>query len=304
MSDRAGGTRKNPRHEARETGPSLFALCAVAVIGAVVKGAIVGSILGNVLLILGMAFVVGGVKHGPQKFGAEQGRMISLLLLLAVGALAIPSLTSALHTPAAGHEAGLSLFVSIALLIVFGLSLPAAMQKQPGTAGANVKAHHAAAVTEHRDLWPLSFAIAMLAISGVGAAFVSEWFVHALEPFIKQLGISEAFAGLVIVAIAGNAIENVVGIQLAAKGQADYAVSVILQSPLQVARVLAPLLVLLSHVVAPVALTLVFSPLLLAAMLLTAIIAMVVVFDGESTWLEGAALLALYAVIAAAFWWG
>lgn len=121
------------------------------------------------------------------------------------------------------------------------------MQKQPGTAGANVKAHHAAAVTEHRDLWPLSFAIAMLAISGVGAAFVSEWFVHALEPFIKQLGISEAFAGLVIVAIAGNAIENVVGIQLAAKGQADYAVSVILQSPLQVALVLAPLLVLLSH---------------------------------------------------------
>jgi Ca2+:H+ antiporter len=108
----------------------------------------------------------------------------------------------------------------------------------------------------------------------------------------------------VIVAIAGNAIENVVGIQLAAKGQADYAVSVILQSPLQVALVLAPLLVLLSHVVAPVALTLVFSPLLLAAMLLTAIIAMVVVFDGESTWLEGAALLALYAVIAAAFWWG
>ena len=116
---------------------------------------------------------------------------LRLFALCAV--LAIPSLTSALHTPAAGHEAGLSLFVSIALLIVFGLSLPAAMQKQPGTAGANVKAHHAAAVTEHRDLWPLSFAIAMLAISGVGAAFVSEWFVYALEPFIKQLGISEAF---------------------------------------------------------------------------------------------------------------
>ncbi len=281
---------------------SIFALRAG--LTEVVKGAIVGSILGNVLLILGMAFVVGGVKHGPQKFGAEQGRMISLLLLLAVGALAIPSLTSALHTPSAGHEAGLSLFVSIALLIVFGLSLPAAMQKQPGTAGADVKAHHAAAVTEHTNLWPLGFAIAMLAISGLGAAFVSEWFVHALEPFIKALHISEAFAGLVIVAIAGNAIENVVGIQLAAKGQADYAVSVILQSPLQVALVLAPLLVLLSHIVAPVALTLVFSPLLLAAMLLTAIIAMVVVFDGESTWLEGAALLALYAVIAAAFWWG
>ena len=281
---------------------SIFALRAG--LTEVVKGAIVGSILGNVLLILGLAFVVGGVKHGPQKFGAEQGRMVSLLLLLAVGALAVPSLTSALHTPAAGHEAGLSIFVSIALLIVFALSLPATMQKQPGTPGADKAAHHAAALVDHANLWPLSFALVMLGISGLGAAFVSEWFVHALEPFIHALHISEAFAGLVIVAIAGNAIENVVGIQLAARGQADYAVSVILQSPLQVALVLAPLLVLLSHVVAPVALTLVFSPLLLAAMLLTAIIAMVVVFDGESTWLEGSALLALYAVIAAAFWWG
>lgn len=175
---------------------------------------------------------------------------------------------------------------------------------RPTSCPADRSAHHAAAVTDHAHLWPMGFALTMLAISGLGAAFVSEWFVHALEPFIKTLHISEAFAGLVIVAIAGNAIENVVGIQLAAKGQADYAVSVILQSPLQVALVLAPLLVLLSHIVAPVALTLVFSPLLLAAMLLTAVVAMVVVFDGESTWLEGAALLALYAVIASAFWWG
>jgi Ca2+:H+ antiporter len=280
---------------------SIFALRAG--LTEVVKGAIVGSILGNVLLILGLAFVVGGVKHGPQRFGAEQGRMISLLLLLAVAALSIPSLTNALHTPAAGHEVGLSRFVAIALLIVFGLSLPAALQKQPGTAGAD-KSHHAAAMAEHTNLWPLGFAIGMLAISGLGAAFVSEWFVHALEPAIEALHISQAFAGLIIVAIAGNAIENVVGIQLAAKGQADYAVSVILQSPLQVALVLAPVLVLISPLVSTVSLTLVFSPLLLAAMLLTAIVAMVVVFDGESTWLEGSALLALYAVIGAAFWWG
>ena len=111
-------------------------------------------------------------------------------------------------------------------------------------------------------------------------------------------------AGLVIVAIAGNAIENVVGIQLAAKNQADYAVSVILQSPLQVALVLAPLLVLISHFVAPVALTLVFPPLLLAAMILAAVVTVVVMLDGESTWLEGVALIALYFVIAAAVWWG
>ncbi len=280
---------------------SIFALRAGLV--GVVQGAIVGSILGNVLFILGLSFVIGGVKNGPQKFGAEQGRMISLLLLLAVGALAIPSLVSALHTKAESHTGALSVIVSIVLLIVFGLSLPAAMQKQPGTAGAD-KAQHSAAHENHVDGWPLWFAMFMLALSGVGAALVSEWFIHALEPAIEALHISEAFAGLVIVAIAGNAIENVVGIQLAAKGQADYAVSVILQSPLQVALVLTPLLVLLSYIVAPVPLSLVFPPLLLAAMLLTAVVAMVVVFDGESTWLEGSALLALYVVIAAAFWWG
>ena len=280
---------------------SIFALRAG--LTDVVQGAIVGSILGNVLLILGLAFVVGGLKFGTQKFGAEQGRMISLLLVLGVAALCIPSLTSSLHTPAAGHEVGLSNIVAIAMLIVFGLSLPAALQKQPGTAGGTGTAVPAA---HHANLWPLGMAIGLLAISGVGAAFVSEWFVHALEPAIEALGISQAFAGLVIVAIAGNAIENVVGIQLAAKNQPDYAVSVILQSPLQVVLVLAPLLVLLSHFgfVAPHPLTLVFPPLLLAAMILAAIVTVVVMLDGESTWLEGVALLALYTVIAAAFWWG
>lgn len=281
---------------------SIFALRAG--LTTVVQGAIVGSILGNVLMILGLAFVVGGVKFGPQHFGAEQGRMVSLLLVLGVAALCIPSLTSSLHTPAAGHEQALSNVVAIALLVIFGLSLPASLQKQPGTAGAGTDASHSAAAIEHTNLWPMSMAIGMLALSGLGAAFVSEWFVHALEPAIKALGISEAFAGLVIVAIAGNAIENVVGIQLAAKNQPDYAVSVILQSPLQVVLVLAPTLVLLSQWIAPVGLTLVFPPLLLAAMILATIITVVVMLDGESTWLEGSALLALYVVIATAFWWG
>lgn len=278
---------------------SIFALRAGLV--GVVQGAIVGSILGNVLLILGLAFVVGGVKFGPQRFGAEQGKMISLLLVLGVAALCIPSLTSSLHTPAAGHEEALSTVVAVALLIVFALSLPASLQKQPGTPGAGKPVDPN---DEHVALWPTTFAVAMLAVSGVGAAFVSEWFVHALEPAIKALGISEAFAGLVIVAIAGNAIENVVGIQLAAKNQPDYAVSVILQSPLQVVLVLTPVLVLLSHWVAPVPLTLVFPPLLLAAMILATLVTVVVVLDGESTWLEGVALLTLYVVTAAAFWWG
>jgi len=112
------------------------------------------------------------------------------------------------------------------------------------------------------------------------------------------------FAGLVVVAVAGNAIENVVGIQLAWRNQADYAVSVILNSSLQVALGLIPVLVLLSYVIGGSVLTLVLPPLLLVALLLTTIVTTFVVYDGESIWLEGLALVGLYVIIAASFWWG
>jgi Ca2+:H+ antiporter len=151
--------------------------------------------------------------------------------------------------------------------------------------------------------WPLPVAIGVLAVSGLGAAFVSDWFVDALIPAIKSLGISQAFAGLVIVAIAGNAVENVVGIQLAAQNKADHALSVILQSPLQIALVLAPVAVLAAPAVGAT-FTLVLSPLLIAALTIAVLVTVIVVLDGESNWYEGVTLTALYAVLATAFWWG
>jgi Ca2+:H+ antiporter len=144
----------------------------------------------------------------------------------------------------------------------------------------------------------------MLTASALAAAFVSDWFVTALEPAMHTLGISEAFAGLVIVAIAGNAIENVVGVQLALKNQSEYAFAVIINSPLQIALVLAPALVILSNVFGFTALTLVFSPLLVVAVLLAVLVTVLITFDGHSNWLEGAALIGLYGVIAGTFWWG
>jgi Ca2+:H+ antiporter len=144
----------------------------------------------------------------------------------------------------------------------------------------------------------------MLAATGLGAAFVSDWFVAALEPAIGALHISQAFAGLVIVAIAGNAVENVVGIQLAARNRADYALSVILQSPVQIALVLAPVLVLAAPLVGAASFTLVLPPLLIAVLVMAVIVTVIVVFDGESNAFEGATLIALYGIIAAAFWWG
>jgi Ca2+:H+ antiporter len=265
----------------------------------VATATIVGSILANVLLVLGLAFLLGGIKHGPQKFGGEAARRMSVLMALSVAALLIPSLTSSLGsaaTKAALHERNLSIVVSILLLGLFMASLPASL-KRTKTAETRSEGHGG----EHG--WPLSVALIMLAVTGVGAAFVSDWFVAALTPAISSLGISQAFAGLVIVAIAGNAVENVVGIQLALKNQSDYALSVILQSPLQIALVVAPALVLLSPVVGA-SFTLVLPPLLIAVLIMAVVITVLVVLDGESNWLEGATLIVLYAIVATAFWWG
>ena len=146
-------------------------------------------------------------------------------------------------------------------------------------------------------------AIGLLAVAGVGAAFVSDWFVNSLTPATKALGLTQTFAGLVVVAIAGNAVENVVGIQLAARNKSDYALSVILQSPLQIVLVLAPVLVLVAPLVGA-SFTLVLSPLLIAVLVIAVLVTVVVTFDAESTWLEGVALLALYVVTSAAFYWG
>ena len=129
----------------------------------------------------------------------------------------------------------------------------------------------------------------MLAVSGAAAAFVSDWFVAGLTPAIDSLGISQAFAGLVIVAVAGNAVENVVGIQLAARNRSDYALSTILQSPVQIALVLAPIAVLAAPAVGA-SFTLVLSPLLIAALVIAVVVTVIVVFDGESTWFEGLSL--------------
>jgi Ca2+:H+ antiporter len=272
----------------------------------VATATIVGSILANVLLVLGLAFLCGGIKHGRQKFGGDAARTLSMLLTLSVAALLVPSLTSALGsqaTRAALHERNLSIVVSILLLCLFVLSLPSSIKRQKN-AEASTEGEQAEENEdgEHQS-WPLGLAVAMLAITGVGAAFVSDWFVAALEPAMSSLGISQAFAGLVIVAIAGNAVENVVGIQFAIKNKADYALSVILQSPLQVSLVVAPALVLLSPLVGA-SFTLVLSPLLIAVLIMAVVITVLVVLDGESTWLEGATLIVLYGIIATAFWWG
>lgn len=296
MGDRFGPGATGALQSALGNLPELFiALFALkAGLVTVVQSALIGSILGNLLLVLGLAFIVGGVKHGPQHLGSQRAREIAVLMVLAVGAMIVPSLAAHIHTPAESHEGALSVFVAVLLLLLYAVTLPG-MIKRGGTADTT---------EAEAARWPLWLAISLLAAASVAAAFVSDWFVAALQPAMDSLHISQAFAGLVVVAIAGNAIENVVGVQLAAQNRSEYAFSVIIQSPLQIALVLAPVLVILSQVLGFATLTLVFPPMLIAAVAIAVIMAVFITFDGESTWAEGASMIVLYGVIAAAFWWG
>jgi Ca2+:H+ antiporter len=324
LGDRLGAGATGVVQSALGNLPELFVVLFAlkAKLYDVATASLVGSILANLLLVLGLAFLVGGIKNGPQRFQKGSARTIAMLLVLSVSALVVPAITFALHTPAREHERALSIVVSLLLLGLFVASLPAALKRQksaetpaedtakaeePGAAGEPAEAKKPGAAEEpaghHGPSWPLAVAIGMLAVTGIGAAFVSDWFVGGLTPAMDAMGISQAFAGLVIVAIAGNAVENVVGIQLAARNQSDYALQVILQSPLQIALVVTPALVLLSPLVGA-SFTLVLSPLLIAVLILAVLVTVVVVLDGESNWLEGATLIVLYCIIAAAFWWG
>jgi Ca2+:H+ antiporter len=299
VADRLGSGATGVVQSALGNLPELF-VCIFALrehLVKVVEAAIIGSILGNALLVLGLAFMVGGLKNGRQKFDGGRARTLVALMILAVAAMLVPSLASYVHTPAAHHEHALSVIASIVLLAVFALSLPASMRRAEGEGEAGA-AEHAEAT------WPVWLAMTGLAVTGVLAALVSDWFVDALTPALGTLHISQAFAGLVIVAIAGNAVENVVGIQLAARNQADTALSVILNSPLQIALVLAPALVLLSPIIGGATFTLVFPPLLVTTVVASILAVSFVIMDGESDWLEGSALLGLYVVVAASFWWG
>jgi len=261
----------------------------------VVQAALVGSLLGNVLLVLGSAFLSGGARHGPQSFPPEAPRMLVTLLTLSVGALLVPTLATHLSTPAAHHTAGLSDATAVVLLVVYVASIPFWLSGGPGVPSPFALASRP---------WPLPLSLSVLGVATLASGPVSEWFVDALRPAASALGLSQVFTGLVVVAIASNAVEHAVGIRFAWKAHPDFAISTILNSSLQVALLLTPVLVLISHAVGTAQLTLVFPPLLVAALAVAVVVVAVVVYDGEYSWLEGVALVALYVIIATAFWWG
>ena len=255
---------------------------------------------------MGVAFFVGGRKFGRQTFNESSVRQLSMLLALSVFVLSIPTLTASFNTPAVDFAHELTFIISLLLIVLFLVSLPETIRNanhESPVSGTN-EALAAAREAEQHGQWPIQIAVLMFLIAIAGSVFVSKWFVDQLPTAMATLGISEAFAGLIIVALASNAVESFAGIQLASRDQQSYALQIILQSPVQIAMIVTPVIALAAPFVGATAFTLVLSPILLAVLLMAVFIAIVVVFDGSSTWFEGAALITLYLGIAAAFWWG
>ena len=227
------------------------------------------------------------------RFGKRLPNDTATLLLLSVFLISLLGLSNQVGDKASEHQVAISVVGAICLLAVYGAWLYGYLRAEQVAGQTPDEPTH--------TVLPFSWAIALLASAGVSAALVSDWFVDAIDPAVQKLGISKAFTGLVIVAIAGNAVENVVAVQLARKGKSDLAISVVKNSVAQIACFLFPLLVLISLLFAE-QLTFVIDPVYVAALALTAIAMWQITGDGEAVLFEGMALVALFVVLATLVW--
>jgi Ca2+:H+ antiporter len=267
----------------------LFALSAGELV--VAQTSILGSLFANALLVLGLAIVAGSrrASDGQMRFRRRLPNDTATLLLLALSAIALLGLSDRLGDRASQHQVEISVVGAICLLGVYGAWLWSYLRSERGVEPAVEEPAHGA--------MPFAGGIVTLAVAGVAAAFVSDWFVDSLDSAIETLHISRAFTGIVIVGIAGNAVENVVGITLAARGRSDLAISVVKNSVAQVAAFLYPALVLVSLLFTE-RLTFVLNPVYIGALAVTALAVWQITGDGEAYAFEGLALVAIYTVLA------
>jgi len=289
--------------------PELFVVIFALQKGELVvaQTAIVGSIFANALLVLGLVIVVGARRSGDgvMRFSKRLPRDTATLLQVTVFIIVLLGLSLASRDRASHHVEAISAVGAVCLLVVYLAWVVPYLRSdgQPGEEAAPDAPERSApaAVGEKVAMGkakavPLALTLTLLALAGTASAFVSDWFINGLSPAITQLHISKAFAGLVIVAIAGNAVENTTGLVLAWKGRADLAISVVKNSVAQIAAFLFPLLVLISFALATT-LTFAMAPVYIGALALTALVLWQVTGDGEAAEFEGWALVAVYVIL-------
>lgn len=262
----------------------------------VVKASIAGSVIGNTLLVLGASMLVGGLKFKTQKFNKKVIDMSSSMLLFSVIGLSIPAIFTHTVSPELLNTKyeGLSIIVAIIMFAIYILSLVFSffthkdIYQVENSEGEGEMAK-----------WSLKKSILVLAVATILIAIESELLVSAVEPMTQSLGLSEFFVGIILIPIIGNAAEHSTAVVMALKDKMDVAVEIAIGSSLQIILFVAPVLIFLSLLFTPM--SIVFNVFELVALIVSVIIANKVASDGESNWLEGVQLLAVYVIIAAAF---
>ncbi len=275
----------------------------------VVKASIVGSIVGNILLVLGAAMLIGGLKREKQVFNQTAANAQSAMLLLALTALILPAVFQLVHgggLPSVGDERvdfgsdleKLSFGVAIVLIATYaaGLVFSLKTHRRVFNPFEGDEEEHAAGA------WSIKKSMVLLAVAAVLVGAMSEVLVGSISEASEDVGLSEFFVGVFIVAIVGNAAEHWVAVLVAAKDKMDLAVSIAVGSSAQIALFVAPLLVLLSFVIGPDPMALVFNGYELGGLVFAVLIANFITQDGESNWFEGVQLLGLYAVLGLVFY--
>jgi Ca2+:H+ antiporter len=265
-----------------------------------VRASLTGSILGNILLVLGLSILLGGIRHGTQKFDRSHAGLNATMLMLAVAALIIPSIFG--HTiEVVDHDAVeyLSLGVAGVMILLYVLSLLYQL-RDPSARTYKDNEYEAAKIDAPH--WSPARAGIMLLLATGAIVWMSEILVGSVEHVMLEIGVSVLFLGIIIIPLIGNVAEHLVAVQVARKNRMELSLAISVGSSLQIALFVAPLLVFVSLLMTN-PLTLVFNEFELIALMAAVLIAGLVSLDGESNWLEGAMLLAVYAIIALAFFW-
>ena len=264
----------------------------------VVKATIVGSIVGNILLVLGASMLAGGLRYHEQHFNVTGARAQATMLTLAIIALVIPAAYSVLVGERyVGGEQALSISISLVLLAVYAMFLVFSLLTHPSFfLGAK-----AAETEEEKQPWTLARSISVLAASTVAIAWLSEILVGTIEPTAHAFGLSNIFVGVFVIAIIGNAAEHSTAITAAMKNRMDLSMSIAIGSSIQVALFVAPVLVMASLLIGPHPMDLLFGKGLLLAVFVAVVITGQVASDGRSDWLKGVQLLTVYLILGLAF---
>lgn len=266
----------------------------------IVKASLTGSILGNILLVLGASCLAGGLKYKDLRFNAAGARMMSTMLTLAAIALVLPAAFHHLVHPVAEVERSLSLEISIVLLATYALSLLFSLhthkQLFTGTAAEAAKVEDSG-----HAKWSMGKSVGVLAVATALIAWVSEILVGSIAEAAHSFGMTSIFVGVIVVAIIGNAAEHSTAILVARKNRMDLAIGIAIGSSIQIALFVAPVLVLVSYLLGPSPMDLVFSPAEVLAIVIAVAITGQISSDGESHWLEGVQLLAVYLILALIF---